>query len=61
MIRRMWNLLIDFLRDFYNEAARGIREHWKGMLIFAAVSFCIFLLVIALLLKATASYKFCGM
>jgi nitrate/TMAO reductase-like tetraheme cytochrome c subunit len=57
----MWNLLIDFIRDFFHEAARGTREHWKGLLIFAAVSFCIFILLIALLLKATASYKFCGM
>ena len=61
MIRRMWNLLIDFIRDFSHEAARGTREHWKGLLVFFAVSFCIFILMIVLLLKATASYKFCGM
>ena len=61
MIRRMWNLLIDFIRDFGHEAARGTREHWKGLLIFGAVSFCIFILLIVLLLKATANYRFCGM
>ena len=61
MIKRMWNLLIDFIRDFGHEAARGTREHWKGLLVFAAVSSCIFLLLIVLLLKATANYQFCAM
>jgi len=61
MIGRMWTLLVEFIRDFFHEAARGTREHWKGLLVFAAVSFCVFILLIVLLLKATASYKFCGM
>ncbi|MCD6535192.1 MAG: NapC/NirT family cytochrome c [Deltaproteobacteria bacterium] len=61
MFSRMWNLLIDFIRDFGHEAARGTREHWKGLLVFAGVSFCIFILLIVLLLKASASYKFCAM
>ncbi|NPA25964.1 MAG: hypothetical protein GXO34_09075 [Deltaproteobacteria bacterium] len=61
MIRRMWNLLIEFIRDFTHEAIRGTKEHWKGLLVFAVVSFICFILLIALLLKATASYKFCGM
>lgn len=61
MIRRMWNLLIEFVRDFTHEAVRGTREHWKGLLIFGAVSFCVFILLIVLLLKATANYRFCGM
>jgi len=57
----MWNLLVDFVRDFSHEAIRGTREHWKGLAIFGVVSFCIFILMIVLLLKATANYRFCGM
>ncbi len=61
MIRRMWHLLIDFIRDFTQEAVRGTKEHWKGLLVFAVASFIGFIALIALLLKATASPKFCGM
>jgi len=60
-IRKMWQLLVDFLRDFIGEAVRGTKQHWKGIAIFTAVAFVCFIILIALLLKATASYKFCGM
>ncbi|MCD6150124.1 MAG: NapC/NirT family cytochrome c, partial [Deltaproteobacteria bacterium] len=60
-LRKMWHLMIAFVRDFTGEALRGTREHKKGIAIFIVVAFIGFIIVIAGLLHATANYKFCAM
>ena len=60
-LKKMWHLMIAFIRDFTGEALRGTREHKKGIAIFIVVAFIGFIIVIAGLLHATANYKFCAM
>jgi len=60
-LKKMWQLLIDFIRDFTGEALRGTRQHWKGIVIFSGVAFIAFIALIAVMLHATANYRFCGL
>ena len=61
MLRDMWAALMNFLRDFSSALARGTREHWKGMLVFGVVAFVGLILLMVVVLEATASPKFCAM
>ncbi|MHB8763354.1 MAG: multiheme c-type cytochrome [Deferrisomatales bacterium] len=61
MLREMWRLLRDFVRDFSRAAVRGTRQHWKGLLVFCVVAFVGLIAFTVVALKATASPKFCGM
>ncbi len=60
MFGELWRLLVNFLRDFTREISRILRVHWKGIGVFCAVAFIGLIVVMALVLKATASYKFCA-
>ncbi len=60
MLKEMWRLLRDFVRDFSREAMRGTRAHWKGLLVFCGVAFLGLIVLTVVALKATASPKFCG-
>ena len=53
--------MVAFIKDFTGEAVRGTKEHWKGIAIFTAVAFVAFIILIAVLLHATANYRFCGL
>jgi hypothetical protein len=57
----MWQLLVDFLREFTAEAIRGTKKHWKGIAIFTTLAFVSLILLVVLALKATANYQFCGL
>lgn len=61
MLREMWRLLTNFLRDFTRALVQGTRQHWKGILIFCVIAFVGLVGLAFLGLKATASEKFCGM
>ncbi len=60
MFREMWRLLRDFVREFLGTLIRGIVEHWKGFLVFCGVAAIAMVLLVVVVLKATASPKFCG-
>ncbi|GAB4263053.1 MAG: hypothetical protein Kow0092_13720 [Deferrisomatales bacterium] len=60
MLREMWRLLRDFVRDFTGAAIRGTKQHWKGLLVFCVVAFVGLIVLTVVALKATASPKFCG-
>jgi len=61
MLREMWAALTNFLHDFFGALSRGSRKHWKGILIFAVLAFVGLVLLMILVLEATASPKFCAM
>ena len=61
MLREMWTLLVNFIRDFTRAGIAGVRQHWKGMLVFAVVACFGLVVLVAVALKATASPKFCAM
>ena len=60
-LTKMWQLMVAFIKDFTGEAVRGTKEHWKGIAVFSAVAFVGFIILIAVLLHATANYRFCGL
>ncbi len=60
-LKKMWLLLIEFVRDFTGEAIRGTRQHWKGIAIFTGLAFVALIGMIALLFHLTADYRFCGL
>ncbi|MBN2331591.1 MAG: NapC/NirT family cytochrome c [Deltaproteobacteria bacterium] len=60
-LKRMWELLTAFLKDFIGEAIRGTRQHKKGIIIFLVVSFIGLIALMATLLHLTANYQFCAM
>ena len=60
MFREMWRLLRDFVREFLGTLIRGIVDHWKGFLVFCGVAAIAMVLLVVVVLKATASPKFCG-
>ncbi len=60
MVRRMWALMINFLRDFLGEAFRGTKQHWRGIVIFNIIAFIVIIAGFFLMLEATKSPKFCG-
>ncbi len=61
MIKRMWALVINFLRDFFGEMIRGTKQHWKGIVIFNIILFVVIIVGMLTLLEATKSPKFCGL
>lgn len=61
MIRELWTLMVDFLRDLFRVIFVGIRRHWKGMLVFAVVAVVVLVVALFGMLKASASPKFCAM
>ncbi|RTZ93359.1 MAG: hypothetical protein DSY91_02310, partial [Deltaproteobacteria bacterium] len=61
MIKRMWALVVNFLRDFFGEAIRGTKQHWKGIVIFNIILFVVIIVGMLTLLEATKSPKFCGL
>ncbi len=60
MFREMWSLMTAFVRDFFGAMFRGLRNNWKGFLIFCGVVAVVGLAGVFLLLEATASPKFCA-
>jgi len=61
MIKRLWTLMIDFLRDFIGEAIRGTKKHWKGMIVFFVVAVFVVIAGLLLMLEGTKSPKFCAL
>ena len=61
MIKRLWTLMIDFLRDFKGEAIRGTKKHWKGMIVFFVVAVFVVIAGLLLMLEGTKSPKFCAL
>ncbi|MEW6488632.1 MAG: cytochrome c3 family protein [Thermodesulfobacteriota bacterium] len=61
MLRELWVLLRNFVRDFSIATLRGTKEHWKGLLIFCTIGLVATVALAAVALKATASPKFCGL
>jgi len=61
MIRELFSLMVDFIRDLGRVLVVGVRRHWKGMLVFAGVVAVVAVAGLFVMLKATASPKFCSM